>query len=59
LTGARRVAPCRHSIQVEINQRLYRCELPLERRAGFDEVRRTLAEQAEALLGPRTWPVMR
>jgi N-formylglutamate amidohydrolase len=43
-----RPADGRHSAQVEVNKRLYMSEE--ERHAGFEQVRQTLRELAEALL---------
>jgi N-formylglutamate deformylase len=47
-----------HSIQVEVNKRLYLCERTLQRHAGFDAVRSALRELVEALhrLDPGTGP---
>jgi N-formylglutamate deformylase len=45
-----RPAEGRHSVQVEINKRLYMSEETLQRHAGFEQVRQTLRELAEALL---------
>ena len=45
-----RPAEGRHSIQVEVNKRLYMSEETLDRHAGFAQVRQTLREMAEALL---------
>ena len=45
-----RPAEGRHSVQVEINKRLYMSEETLQRHAGFEQVRQTLREMVEALL---------
>lgn len=53
-----------HSIQVEVNKRLYLCERTLQRHAGFAAVRSALRELVEALrtldpaggLGPKAAP---
>lgn len=45
-----RPAEGRHSVQVEVNKRLYMSEETPERHGGFEQVRQTLRELAEALL---------